>query len=148
MADWAPTMAESIFDIAQRAFDSQPFSQYVGARLESVDEDEIEIALPVRAELLQQYGYVHGGVLSYLADNALTFAGGLALGGNALTSEFKINYLRPATGSILTARAWVIAKTRRQAVCACEVSCTDEEGVASLVAAAQGTIVSTSPPDG
>jgi len=26
----------------------------------------------------------------------ITFAGGLALGGNALTSEFKINYLKPA----------------------------------------------------
>ena len=33
--------------------------------------------------------------MSYLADNALTYAGGTALGSNALTLEFKINYVRP-----------------------------------------------------
>lgn len=31
---------------------------------------------PLRDEHLQQHGFVHGGVISYLADNALTFAGG------------------------------------------------------------------------
>ena len=35
------------------------------------------------------------GVLAYLADNCLTYAAGSVLG-NVLTSEFKINYIRPA----------------------------------------------------
>ncbi|MGP5081274.1 hypothetical protein ACTXJ8_05620 [Corynebacterium variabile] len=30
--------------------------------------------------MTQQHGFFHGGVLSYLADNSLTFAGGTAPG--------------------------------------------------------------------
>ncbi len=129
---------------AQRIFERQPFTRYVGARLAGIKNNEVTVELDIRSDLLQQHGFVHGGVLSYLADNALTFAGGVALGGDALTSEFKINYLRPAKGVRLAARAWPISTTRRQSVCACEVTCTNEEGTATLVAAAQGTIVAAS----
>nr|WP_237475214.1 PaaI family thioesterase [Xanthomonas sp. LMG 9002] len=78
--------------------------------------------------------------MSYLADNALTFAGGLALGGDALTAEFKINYLRPARGTRLIARAQSIGKGKRQAVCRCDIVSV-EEGGEGLCAVAQGTIV-------
>nr|WP_273544282.1 PaaI family thioesterase [Luteimonas saliphila] len=77
----------------------------LGATLVRASAEDTEIRLPLRDELLQQ----HGGVLAYLADNAITFAGGMALGVNALTSEFKINYLRPATGAMLIARAGAVA---------------------------------------
>src|SRR4051812_36278327 len=49
-------------------------------------------------------GFAHGGVLSYLTDNALTIAGAMGLGRAVLTSEFKINYLRPDIGTTLVAR--------------------------------------------
>ena len=52
--------------------------------------------LPITDKLKQQNGFVHGGVLSYLADNALTFAGGTAMAVPVVTAEFKINYVRPA----------------------------------------------------
>ncbi len=42
-----------------------------------------------------QHGFVHGDVLPYLADNALTVAGG-SVPGAAVTAEHKINYFRPA----------------------------------------------------
>ena len=57
--------------------------------------------------LEQQNGFVHGGVISYIADNSIKFTGGLSLGGDALTSEFQTNYLKPAVGLILIARAYV-----------------------------------------
>jgi hypothetical protein len=38
------------------------------------------LEMPIREELLQQNGFVHGGVVSSLADTALAFAGGSALG--------------------------------------------------------------------
>jgi uncharacterized protein (TIGR00369 family) len=137
-------MTDDILAFAQRIFDNQPFSRYLGARLEGVEDGVVRIQLALRPELLQQHGFVHGGVLSYLADNALTFAGGIALGGEALTSEFKINYLRPARGVLLTTRAWPISTSRRQSVCTCEVSCTSEDGESTIVAIAQGTIVTVS----
>lgn len=106
-------------DFARRVFDSQPFSRFIGARLTDAAPGRAEIELPIAEQLTQQHGFVHGGVISYLADNAITFAGGLALGGDALTSEFKINYLKPAVGSHLVARAQARSAGKRQAVCLC-----------------------------
>jgi uncharacterized protein (TIGR00369 family) len=83
---------------------------------------------------------VHGGVLSYLADNALTYAGGSVLGTDVVTAEYKINYLRPATGGDrLVALASVVGSGKTQAVCRCDVFI-EEAGERKLCAAAQGTI--------
>lgn len=102
--------------------------------------DPAELTLPIVEQLTQQHGFVHGGVLSYLADNTITFASGLALGSNALTSEFKINYLRPAVGERLVVRAEAKSTGRRQAVCQCMV-CAVEGETEKLCAIAQGTVV-------
>ncbi|WP_353652900.1 PaaI family thioesterase [Zhongshania aliphaticivorans] len=72
----------------------------------------------MRDELKQQHGFVHGGVVSYLADNALTYAGGSVLG-DSVTSEYKINCLRPALGEKLVAKATVLSSGKTQAVCQC-----------------------------
>jgi uncharacterized protein (TIGR00369 family) len=129
----------------QQALESQPFSALIGARLTSFSEGEAVIEVPIREELLQQNGYVHGGLISYLADNALTFAGGSVLGPSVLTQEYKINYLRPASGETLVARASVVHAGKRQAVCRCDVFAAGVDGGETFCAAAQGTIVSVSP---
>jgi uncharacterized protein (TIGR00369 family) len=125
---------------AETLFEAQPFSRLLGAELISADVGSVELRLRNRGEIQQQHGFVHGGVVSYLADNALTFAGGLALGGDALTAEFKINYAKPAVGEALVARASAVITTRRHAVCRCEVSAVNGP-TERLVALAQGTIV-------
>ena len=123
----------------RRVLDEQPFSRMLGATLEAWGEGTAELALPLKPELLQQDGFVHGGVLAYLADNALTYAGGSVLGG-VLTSEMKINYLRPARdGERLLAVATVVGSGRTQAVCRCDVF-VESRGARKLCAAAQGTI--------
>jgi uncharacterized protein (TIGR00369 family) len=118
---------------------SQPFSVLLGAELLIFSEGRAEIGIPIREELKQQHGFVHGGVLSYAADNALTFAGGTALGPGVVTSEFKINYVRPAVGDSIVARAGVVHAGRSQAVCRCDVFVLGN-GQESLCATAQGTI--------
>ena len=80
------------------------------ARLASFSEGEAVLEVPIRNELLQQGGFVHGGVISYAADNALTFAGSSVLGPTVPTSEYKINYLRPASGETLVARTSVVQR--------------------------------------
>jgi uncharacterized protein (TIGR00369 family) len=62
-----------------------------------------------------------------------------------LTSEYKINYLRPASGETLVARASLIHAGRRQAVCRCEVFAVGAGGGETFCAAAQGTIASVAP---
>ncbi|MBU0829564.1 MAG: PaaI family thioesterase [Gammaproteobacteria bacterium] len=118
---------------------AQAFSQLLGATLQALSPGHCELHLPIRPDLLQQHGFVHGGVLSYVADNALTYAGGTAMQVPVVTSEFKINYLRPAVGELLIARASAVHHNRSQAVCRCDVFVV-QAGVEKLCAVAQGTI--------
>ena len=71
---------KELWRAGQQALKSQPFSALIGARLTSLSEGKAVLEVPIREQLLQQNGYVHGGVISYIADNALTFAGGADLG--------------------------------------------------------------------
>ena len=121
----------------------QAFSQLLGAELTAFQDDRVELRLPMRDVLKQQNGFAHGGVLSYLADNALTFAGGTRLGAAVLTAEYKINYLRPAVGTHLIARASVIYAGKTTATCRCDVFSVSDEGIEKLCATAQGTIAKT-----
>ena len=124
----------------QRVLASQPFSALLGAQLTVFEPGKAELSIALREELLQQHGFVHGGVISYAADNALTFAGGSVLGPAVVTAEYKINYLKPAQGERLVARARVVHAGQRQAVCRCEVFDV-RAGEETLCAVAQGTIV-------
>jgi uncharacterized protein (TIGR00369 family) len=131
--------ADALLAIGRDVLAAQPFSRLLGAELVALAPGRCELALPLRDELKQQHGFAHGGALSYLADNALTYAGGSAMGGAVVTSEFKINYLRPARGERLIARAEVLHAGRGQAVCRCEVVVVTG-GSEKLCAVAQGTI--------
>lgn len=118
----------------------QPFSILLGAQLNALAPGRCELQVTIAEHLKQQHGFVHGGVLSYLADNALTYAGGTALRVPVLTGEFKINYVRPAVGDRLVARAEAVHVGKTQAVCRCEVFAISATGE-KLCALAQGTIV-------
>ena len=85
---------------AKPVLSSQPFSLLLGAELIKFSPEGTELRLPVSEQLKQQFGFIHGGVLAYVADNAMTFARALSLGAATAvaTSEMKINYIRP-TGS-------------------------------------------------
>lgn len=130
-------------EAAQRVLRAQPFSELLGAEVVRFSENMVELHVPILEHLKQQYGFVHGGVISYAADNALTFAGGYALGPSVVTSEFKINYVRPAVGDVLIARASVVHAGAMQAVCRCDVSSLGRDGEV-LCAVAQGTIAAIS----
>lgn len=77
--------------------------------LDKVSEGICETSLVVQERLLQQHGFIHGGVIATMADHT---AGGAArsVSGDkdVLTVEFKINYLRPAIGDRLRCTATVL----------------------------------------
>lgn len=126
-------------DDANAVLAAQPFSVLVGARITEYGPDGTVLEVPLRPELLQQFGFAHGGVLSYAADNALTFAAGAALGPSIVTTGFTIDYLRPAQGEVLRAEAKAVNSARRQALCRCEIYVVDSAGESKLCAAAQGS---------
>lgn len=129
-----------IFHIGKQALEAQSFSKLLGTELMEFKPGEVVLEIPITEHVLQQHGFVHGGVIGYAADNALTFVGGSVLGPNVLTAEYKINYIRPAVGEKLIARATVISAGKRQAVCRCDVFSV-KDGEEKMCAAAQGTIM-------
>lgn len=139
----SPLPGTDALALARSLLDAQPFSRLLGARITRFAPGEAVLELDVREDLLQQNGFLHGGVLSYAADNALTFAGGSVLGPSVLTGGYTIEYLRPARGVRLSARAHVVEHTRRRALCRCDLVAVGAEGGGTTVAAAQGVIALT-----
>jgi len=130
---------EAFLAMGREVLARQPFSVLVGAELVALEPGRCELAVDIAESLKQQHGFAHGGVVSYLADNALTYAGGTAMRVPVVTSEYKINYLRPALGERLIARARADHVGQSQAVCRCEVIVV-RAGIEKVCAIAQGTI--------
>jgi uncharacterized protein (TIGR00369 family) len=126
---------------------AQPISAFLGVELRALTTERAEMHLPLRPEMFQHHGFAHGGVVSFMADSALTFAGGAAMRAPVVTAEFKINYVRPAVGERLIARAKAVHAGKAQAVCACEVFVV-RGGEEKLCALAQGTIARLPPAPG
>jgi uncharacterized protein (TIGR00369 family) len=131
-----------LLEMGRMILASQPFSTHVGGELVQLEAGMAELAVPLSQNHLQQNGFAHGGVISYLIDNALTFAGGSVLGPNVLTQGYSVTYMRPGIGDRLVARATVLHKSRRQAVCRCDVFAVQEDEE-KLCATALGTILAT-----
>ena len=132
-------MSDDALAYGRKVVAQQPFSVLLGTEVTQMEQGAVTLELPIRDDLKQQYGFAHGGVVSYLADNALTSAAGTVMG-HVLTLEMKSNYTRPAVGERLIARAEILSHGKRQAVCRCDGFALND-GVEKLCAAAQGTIV-------
>ena len=83
----------------------QGFMVHVGAELCELARGTCTLAVDRRPELLQQHGLFHGGVTAFLVDNATTIAAATSRGQPALTAEYKLNLLSPASGERLICRA-------------------------------------------
>jgi uncharacterized protein (TIGR00369 family) len=101
----------------------QGFMGLVGAELSELTRGTCTLAVDRRPELLQQHGLFHGGVTAFLVDNATTIAAATSRGQPALTAEYKLNLLSPASGDRLICRARVIEPGRQVAVVAADVFC-------------------------
>jgi uncharacterized protein (TIGR00369 family) len=132
-------MADEMLARGREALASQPFSVLLGAELLIFASGRAELRIPIHEQLKQQHGFVHGGVVSYAADNALTFAAGSVVGPAVVTAEYKINYVRPAVGDALLARASVVHAGKTQVICRCDIFAV-RAGQELLCATAQGTI--------
>ena len=56
----------NMLDLGRKILASQPFSVLLGAELLALSPGAAEIKVPIRPQLEQQHGFVHGGVVSYL----------------------------------------------------------------------------------
>jgi uncharacterized protein (TIGR00369 family) len=129
-------------DVA-RNFAQQPIMKLLGARLSLVEPGLIKIALPYRADLTQQHGYLHAGVVTTIADSACGYAAFTLMpaGSNVLSVEFKVNLMRPAQGVEFVARAEVLKAGRTLTVVRADVFGINNNNNRELVATMQGTMI-------
>ena len=134
-----PSFAEEVAS----SFARQPAMNLIGARLSLVEPGVVEITLPYRADLAQQDGYVHAGVVTMIADSASGYAAYslMPAGSRVLSVEFKVNLLRPAQGSTFVARGEVIKPGRTLTVVRADVFGLDRNDVRELVATMQATMI-------
>jgi uncharacterized protein (TIGR00369 family) len=90
-----------------QAVNAKGFSHAAGFRIDVVEPGRAEVSLRRRDDLVQFFGHFHGGVITALADQAAGIAvtSGLPKGRIGVTVEIKVNFLGPASGSELVARA-------------------------------------------
>jgi uncharacterized protein (TIGR00369 family) len=88
--------------------------QTIGATLTHVAPGEVDIRLPWRADLCQQHGFLHAGIVATVADSASGYAAFSLFPPEAsvLTSEFKLHLLAPAEGEAIVARGRVLKPGR------------------------------------
>ncbi|HEX7531091.1 MAG TPA: PaaI family thioesterase [Pyrinomonadaceae bacterium] len=126
------------------SFARQPIMNLLGARLSLVEPGVVDITLPYRADLAQQHGYLHAGVIATIADSACGYAAYslMPAGSEVLSVEFKVNLLRPAQGETFVARAEVIKAGRTLTVVRADVFGIAGNADRELVATMQGTMIS------
>ncbi|GAA0219510.1 PaaI family thioesterase [Cryptosporangium japonicum] len=116
--------------------DLGPFAKFLGLELETVTPDEISASWTVRADLLQPYGILHGGVHCAVVESLASTGAAVWLGerGKVVGATNTTDFYRPTTdGTRLTSTATPVHRGRSQQVWLVETH--DEDG--KLVARGQ-----------
>jgi len=134
-----PTFADEL----RTSFSEQTVMTLIGARLSKVEAGHVEIELPYRTDLTQQYGYLHAGIVTTIADSACGYAAYTLMPPHSqvLSVEFKVNLLRPAKGDLFRAQADVIKAGKTLTVVRADVTATSSDGEPTLVATMLATII-------
>ncbi len=131
------------------SFARQRVMQTIGASMTRVSPGEVEIALPFREDLTQQHGFLHAGIVSTIADSACGYAAYSLMPADAavLTVEYKVNFLSPAQGDRMIARARVTKHGRTVTVSTCDVFAVTD-GRERIIATMLGTLMTVRERDG
>lgn len=137
MYDWNnPEMLERLNNNSASA----GFNKWFGIQGIAAGDGKVEITVPIRPDLCQHHGYVHGGVIGALADMACAWAGSVASGADVVTSNFSVHFLSPALGDTLRAKAFTIRAGRSVVTVEAEVWAEAEGKKPKQVAAALASI--------
>ena len=121
----------------------QSFMTLLGAEATVVEAGHVRIELPYRADLCQQNGLLHAGVVTSVADSACGYAALTLMppGSDVLSVEFKVNLLAPARGDRFLADARVVRSGRTLTVCQAEVLAVEDGRPEVAVALMQATMI-------
>ena len=115
------------------------FDGLIGTEWVSDDPDDARVRLPVRDELRQPFGLLHGGVMSTLVESVCSRATAGAVyddGMAAMGQSVDVSFIRPVTEGVVEVRAKARHRGRTTWIWECEV--VSDEG--KLCALARMTI--------
>ena len=96
------------------SFSRQTAMATLGIELGRVAPGEVELRMAHRADLTQQHGFLHAGIVACALDSACGYAAFTLMPADAavLTIEFKINLIAPARGPALRFEGHVVKAGR------------------------------------
>lgn len=117
------------------SFERQAAMATIGAKLAQVAPGEVVIELPFRADLTQQHGFLHAGIVTSVVDSACGYAALTLMdpGAAVLTIEFKVNLLAPAKGALFRAIGQVVRAGRNITVVSGELQAVEESTVVAMM---------------
>ena len=123
-------------DRMKAGFAAQGAMKTLGATVEDVAPGAVTLAMPFRADLTQQHGFIHAGIITTVLDSACGFAAFTLMeeGAEVLTAEFKSSFLAPARGERFRFEGHVLKAGR---------TLTFTEGRAIAIAKGKETLISS-----
>ncbi|HBR12050.1 MAG TPA: thioesterase [Chryseobacterium sp.] len=119
-------------ETADYIFSKDQFSQWLGIELLDIKDNYCLIKMPIKSEMINGLGTVHGGVTFAFADSALAFSsnnnGDAAVALNCFISFSKA----VREGDILVAESILLTDTRKTAVYDITITNQDDEVVAGF----------------
>lgn len=124
-------------------FAKQNIMTLIGANLTKIEPGIVEITLPYRADLTQQHGYLHAGIVTTIADSACGYAAYSLMppDSEVLSVEFKVNLMRPANGKSFVAVGEVLKPGKTLTVVSADVFAVDQNEERKIIAVMQGTMI-------
>lgn len=116
-----------------------PFAVLTGSEVLACADGFAEVSMPFDLRYTQHHGFLHGGLVRYLADTALSWAAASVVG-DVLTAEYRVHLLAPGKGERFVGRGRVIKAGRRQVVARADVFAITGARE-TLIATATGTIM-------
>ena len=92
----------------------QPFDEFLGLEYTKIDENNMQVTLPVQDLFINSAGVIHGGIISSLADVALSNLIGANEEGvqQVVTVDLNVTFIKPATGTYLMAHSKIVKSGR------------------------------------
>ena len=130
-------MSLSIGDVKkylESAVTRQGFNQWMAPEIIVAQADRLELEMPIRVEMTQHHGFVHGDCVAAFADTAAAWWAALACCKDVVTSNYSVQLLAPAQGERLRAIAKPVKVGRSSATIDVKVFSVDDEGSAKICA--------------
>jgi len=117
-------------------FKNQEFLSFVGMKLESVEKGKVAISCENKKEFSQALGFMHGGMIASIADTAGGYAALTLIPSDChvLTSELKINYMRPAVSKKVIGIGEVINQGKNLIIVESTIKNENDDMIAKMMA--------------